>query len=179
MTTITGRWRVTIIWWSWWALSTPESSSEGERRTRTWGTVALLKDVPSPEMRLTGCGYEVEETFFREQWVFQPSKIQLQHASHRVDVVITLIIHQRVLTCAHVKHSSQPFPDQATDGVIGVCLRLWGWIYNSALCLSDLIHLCICRKWLVHPLTCDTWALYMHSHMPWDRLCLPKWTNAI
>lgn len=80
-------------------------------RVELWrgGKKAQLKetdlDGQSPGMWLTGCGYEIEETLFREQRVFQPSKIQLHDTCHRVDVVLTLIIHQGVLTCTHIQLS--------------------------------------------------------------------------
>lgn len=49
-------------------------------------------------MCLTGCGHEVEETLLGEQWVFQTPEVELKNACHRVDVMITLIIHQRILS---------------------------------------------------------------------------------
>lgn len=134
MTTITGRWRVTIIWCSWWALSTPESSSEEEKKNRTAeGKQPDLKTVRSAGTRLTGGGYEIEETFLGEKRVFQPSKIELQDPSHRVDVVVTLVIHQGVFTCNtratwHVQcHSSH------STSILHYCS-------NGLMCL------CICRK---------------------------------
>lgn len=115
MTMITGRWRVTIICWRWWALSAPESSS-AKRNKETIiesHTNFFLKKTLHlilkcfPGMWLTGSGYEVEETFFREQRVFQPPEVELKNARHRVDVMISLIIHQWILSYRcniHVLH---------------------------------------------------------------------------
>lgn len=55
-------------------------------------------------MWLTGCGHEVEETLLGEQWVFQTPEVELKNACHRVDVMITLIIHQRILSYRHSIH---------------------------------------------------------------------------
>lgn len=55
-------------------------------------------------MRLTGCRYEIKETLLREQRVFQPPEIELQNTCHRVDVVISLVIHQWILPCADSIH---------------------------------------------------------------------------
>lgn len=49
--------------------------------------------IVSPVMWLTGGGDEVEETFFGEKRVFQPSEVELEDACHRVDVMICLIVH--------------------------------------------------------------------------------------
>lgn len=102
MTMITGRWRVTIICWRWWALSAPESSSEIKRKLDSTKSLHL-SDVLSGTW-LTGCRYEVEETFFREQRVFQPPKVELKNACHRVDVMISPIIHQWILSYVHSTH---------------------------------------------------------------------------
>ncbi len=61
-----------------------------------------------PGMWLTGCAYEVKETLLREQRVFQAPEVELQNAGNRVDVMIGLIVHQRILSYrqnVHLIHS--------------------------------------------------------------------------
>lgn len=59
---------------------------------------ATVSENIFPVMWLTGYGYEVEETLLGEQGAFQPPEIELKNACRRVDVMISLIIHQWVLS---------------------------------------------------------------------------------
>lgn len=52
-------------------------------------------------MSLTSCGYEVKETLLGEQWIFKPPEVELEDPGHRVDVMVSLIVHQRILTLRH------------------------------------------------------------------------------
>lgn len=46
---------------------------------------------------LTDTGQQIVESFFGEKRVFQTTKVKFENSSHRVDVMITLIICQRVI----------------------------------------------------------------------------------
>lgn len=48
---------------------------------------------------LTDTGNEVVEAFLGEQRVLQATEVELQHAGHRVDVVVAFLVNQRVVTC--------------------------------------------------------------------------------
>lgn len=50
-------------------------------------------------MALTDAGHEVVKSVLGKQRVLQTPEVELQHASHRVDIVVTLLINQRVVTC--------------------------------------------------------------------------------
>lgn len=132
----------------------------GGKNTHSWGKAARPKDRRSAGMRLTGGGYEIEETFLREKRVFQPSKIELQDPSHRVDVVVTLVIHQGVFTCTHV-HVARSASQLTWPSILHFCS-------NGLMCL------CIRRKRLARPLTCDTWALYVHWKCAVGQAVSPK-----
>lgn len=48
---------------------------------------------------LTDAGNEVVEALLGEERVLQASEVELQHAGHRVDVSVALLVNQRVVTC--------------------------------------------------------------------------------
>lgn len=56
-----------------------------------------VKKVPATRA-LTYAGQELTEPLFREQRVFQAAEVELQNSSHRVDVVIALVVSQGVVS---------------------------------------------------------------------------------
>lgn len=47
---------------------------------------------------LTDAGDEVIEPFLWKQRVLQTPEVELQHPGHRVDVMVALLVNQRVVT---------------------------------------------------------------------------------
>lgn len=57
----------------------------------------------TPSQGLTDTGNEVVEAIFWKQRVFQSSEVKLQHSGHRVDVMVALLVNQRVVTLRGTK----------------------------------------------------------------------------
>ena len=53
---------------------------------------------------LTDTRNQIVESFLRKEGVFQPTEIQLQNASNGVNIMVTLVISQRVFT--YIKKTS-------------------------------------------------------------------------
>lgn len=85
------------------------------RCRRTEWTNAKIKQ--SPWYQLTGCGYEIEESLLGEQRVFQAPEVEFQDSCHRVDVLVRLVINQRILPCAVITHSVTHFPAVGPDAL--------------------------------------------------------------
>lgn len=78
------------------------------RCRRTEWANAKIKQCPW--YQLTGCGYEIEESLLGEQRVFQAPEVEFQDSCHWVDVLVRLVINQRILPCAVITHSITHFP---------------------------------------------------------------------
>lgn len=71
--------------------------------------VRVKNEWPCIEMKLsklTGRGYEIEESLLGEQRVFQAPEVEFQDSGHRVDVLVRLVISQWILTCAVITYLS-------------------------------------------------------------------------
>jgi len=71
---------------------------------------ALIGRVCSDWSVLTDAGDEVIEPLLGEQRVLQAPEVKLQHSSHRVDVVVALLVNQRVVTWTTAKSESATPP---------------------------------------------------------------------
>lgn len=92
-------------------------------------------------MWLTGSGYEVKKTFFREQRIFKPPEVQLKNACHGVDIMISLIIHQRILTYRDKIHAQLLPPVQypSNEHIVQLVVQLHVLIRaNLTLCIINL-----------------------------------------
>ncbi len=63
-----------------------------------WITPVTFRPILQLNETLTDGGDQIQEALLGENRVLQPSEIQLENASRRVDVMIALIINQWVLT---------------------------------------------------------------------------------
>lgn len=52
---------------------------------------------------LTDAGQQVTEPLFGEKRVFQSAEVELQNSSHRVDVVIALVVSQGVISWENIQ----------------------------------------------------------------------------
>lgn len=82
----------------------PSTSRNIQQITAIYGEISGLitpvtfRPILQLNETLTDCGDQIKEALLGEKRVLQPSEIQLENASHRVDVMIALIINQWVLT---------------------------------------------------------------------------------
>lgn len=67
-----------------------------------WSAKELCLGKPerkgSEESPLTDTGNQVVKPFLRKEGVFQPTEVELEDAGHRVNVVVALVIGQRIFT---------------------------------------------------------------------------------
>lgn len=59
-------------------------------------------------LALTDAGDEVVKSFLGEQRVLQTPEVELQHACHRVDIMVVLLVRQRVVTWSRGGQSQSP-----------------------------------------------------------------------
>lgn len=62
---------------------------------KSWTTSLILRENVCV---LTDAGQQIIEPLFGEKRVLQTTEVKFENASHRVDVVIILIIRQRVVS---------------------------------------------------------------------------------
>ena len=55
------------------------------------------KHTHTHSKKRTDGGEEVIEPLFGEEWVLKPPEVELEHASHRVNVMVVLLICQGVV----------------------------------------------------------------------------------
>jgi len=62
--------------------------------------ILLGKDLRKKEEEslLTDTRNEVVKPFLRKEGVFQPTEVQFQNTGHRVNIMVALVIGQRILT---------------------------------------------------------------------------------
>ena len=77
--------------------------------TPPYKSPCTLLHISKQRLVLTDTGDEVVKPFLREQWVLQTPEVELQYSSHRVDVMVALLINQRVITWTRDR-MSQPHP---------------------------------------------------------------------
>lgn len=86
------------------AKMTASTSRKTQQITAIYGVISGLitpvtfRPILQLNETLTDGGDQIQEALLGEKRVLQPSEIQLENASHRVDVMIALIINQWVLT---------------------------------------------------------------------------------
>lgn len=86
------------------AKMTASTSRNTQQITAIYGVISGLitpvtfRPILQLNETLTDGGDQIQEALLGEKRVLQPSEIQLENASHRVDVMIALIINQWVLT---------------------------------------------------------------------------------
>lgn len=72
--------------------------SHGYGRTNRPHLIKVLHINSKQTAVLTDAGDEVIKSFLWKQRVLQTPKVELQHPGHRVDVVVALLVNQRVIT---------------------------------------------------------------------------------
>lgn len=118
------------------------------KNTTSYWNKCTLSHIGSKQTAvLTDAGDEVIKPVLGKQRILQTPEVELQHASHRVDVVVALLINQRVITWTretnesntslHTFRSSSSRRLTSLEGVLDIVdLHLWPWHPKYALMLE-------------------------------------------